>query len=121
MVHMTWALMTEFVISVVIDGIIFVLALIALLDCLGHPADRFRVFSRMSKGAWAGVLAAAALLTGLACISGVSALMGKAFGVGILGAGGFGMILILASAVFTGVYLAGVRPNVSGKNGYGSY
>ena len=119
--RMTWALMIEFVISVLIDGAIFALALFALLDCLGQPADRFRVFSRMSKGAWTGALAAAALVSGLSCVSGVTALIGRPFGAGILSGGSFGMILILAAAIFTCVYLAGVRPNVSGKNGYGSY
>lgn len=78
------------------------LALWALVDALRHPGEAYLREGKRSKGFWGGLNAGAALF----CFFGV---MG----------GGAGLFQLVAACV-AAVYLADVRPALSGKGG-GSY
>lgn len=84
--------------------VVAALSVWALVDCLMRPADRFAQEGKLSKGAWTGITGAATLVTVLAVFS-----------------SGFTSLFTLAAAIAAGVYLADVRPAVSGKGGYGGY
>lgn len=89
----------------VVAGVaVAVLSIWALADCLRRPSERFSAFGKLTKGGWAGILTAATLIT--------------VFGVFI---GNGSSLFTLAAAVAAGVYLADVRPLVSGKGGSSWY
>jgi hypothetical protein len=83
---------------VIAGAVVAILCLWALIDCLRRPAERFTAYGKLTKGAWAGILTAATLIT--------------LFGVFLASASS---LFTLAAAVAAGVYLADVRPEVSGK------
>lgn len=80
----------------------------ALLDCLRRPAANFQAMGKLSKGAWTGITGAAAVITFFSFWFAFQAVWTAG------GSGGVG-IFTLAAAVAAGVYLADVRPAVSGK------
>ena len=79
--------------------LVAVLSLWAFVDCLRRPAANFAALGKLTKSAWTGLTAAAAILTVI-----------------MIATGGSSTIITLAAAVVAGVYLADVRPAVSGKN-----
>lgn len=81
--------------------LVAILCLWALIDCLRRPQANFAALGKLTKGAWSGILTAATLIT----VAGVFWSTGTS-------------LLTLAAAVVAGVYLADVRPAVSGKGGY---
>lgn len=78
-----------------------ILCIWALVDCLRRPTANFSALGKLSKGAWSGILTAATLITVVGVV--------WSFGTSLF---------TLAAAVAAGVYLADVRPAVSGKGGY---
>ncbi|MGO3152418.1 MAG: DUF2516 family protein [Galactobacter sp.] len=82
----------------VVGVVVAILCLWALLDCLRRPAERFTAYGKLSKGAWSGILVAATAIT--------------VFGAFMASTSS---LFTLAAAVAAGVYLADVRPEVSGK------
>ncbi|GAA3327881.1 MULTISPECIES: DUF2516 family protein [Paeniglutamicibacter] len=78
-----------------------VIALVALFDAVRHPAANFQRENKRSKPFWMGMTAAATLV----CV------------LSVLGGGGGG-IFQLVGACIACVYLADVKPAVSGKGGY---
>lgn len=81
--------------------VVAVLSVMALVDCLRRPADNFRAMGKLSKGAWLGMTAAATVVSVLSIVTASGS-----------------SLFTLAAAVVAGVYLADVRPAVSGKSGY---
>ncbi len=79
-------------------AVVAVICVWALVDCLRRPAANFTAMGKLSKPAWLGI-------TGVATIVSV-------VGVVFLSPSSFFMI---AAAVGAGVYLADVKPAVSGK------
>jgi len=79
--------------------VVAVLSVLAFVDCLRRPAANFSALGKLSKPAWLGMTAAACVVT----------LVGLAFGNSY-------SLFTLAAAVVAGVYLADVRPAVSGRN-----
>jgi hypothetical protein len=81
--------------------VVALLCLWALIDCLRRPAERFTAFGKLTPGAWTGILVASTAVT--------------VFGVFLASVSN---LFTLAAAVAAGVYLADVRPEVSGKGGW---
>ena len=79
---------------------ILVLAVWAVVDCLRHPADRFAQEGKRTKGFWTALIVGSAVVAALSVLSS--------------GSGGF---LQLIGACVACVYLADVKPAVSGKGG----
>ncbi|MEE1622034.1 DUF2516 family protein [Zafaria sp. Z1313] len=81
------------------------LALWAFLDNLRHPAANFQREDKRTKGFW---MALNGVSTGVALLS-------------VAGGGGGGILMLVAACIVC-VYLADVRPAVSGKGtGYYNY
>ena len=78
-----------------------VLALLALIDAVRHPAANYQRENKRSKPFWMGMTAAATLVCVLSVLSG----------------GGGGMFQLIGACIAC-VYLADVKPAVSGKGGY---
>ncbi|RKW69820.1 DUF2516 family protein [Galactobacter caseinivorans] len=80
----------------------------AFLDCVRRPAANFQSMGKLTKKAWVAITGVAAVVTFFSFWFAFQAVW--AFG----GSAGVG-IFTLAAAVAAGVYLADVRPAVSGK------
>lgn len=91
-----------------------VLSLWAMVDCLRRPAANFQAMGKLSKGAWTGITVAATVITVFSFWFAFQSVWH--FG----GTGGIGLFT-LAAAVAAGVYLADVRPAVSGRGNNGWY
>lgn len=81
-----------------------VIAIVAFVDAVRHPAANFLREGKRTKSFWMAMTAAAAFVCGLTVFS-----------------GGGGGIFQLVAACIACVYLADVKPAVSGKSGYNSY
>jgi len=79
----------------------FVLEIWAFVVAVRAPAGAYLAAGKRSKGLWVG-------LTGAAALIGLSTLP-------LAGAGNFGGLLSIAALVVAGVFLADVRPAVSGR------
>lgn len=101
---MVYAHYFESYLLLVLSVLAAVLALFAFVDALRHPAANFQRENKRSKPFWMGMTAAATLVCGLSVLS-----------------GGGGGIFQLIGACIACVYLADVKPAVSGKSGYYPY
>lgn len=82
-----------------------VIAVVALVDAIRRPAVNFVREGKRTKPFWMALTAAATLVCGLTALSG----------------NGSGGIFQLVAACIACVYLADVKPAVSGKGGYYPY
>ncbi|MET1034671.1 DUF2516 family protein [Arthrobacter halodurans] len=99
------ALIFEYYLFQALSLVALVLAVWAFVDSLRHPANNYLREGKRTKGFWMGLAGASAAV----CV------FSFFFGSG----GGF---LQLIAACIAAVYLADVRPNVSGKGtGYYNY
>lgn len=80
-------------------GVGFILAVWALVDALRHPSEAYLRHGKRSKGFWGGLNAGAAVF----CFFGMTG-------------GGAGLFQLIALCV-AAVYLADVRPTLSGRSG----
>lgn len=98
-----------------------ILAVWAVLDCLRGPAANFPAMGKLTKGAWTGITGIAAVVAVFSFWFALQAMLISFTAVangGVYGSAGIG-IFTLAAAVAAGVYLADVRPAVSGKGNSG--
>ncbi|WP_313814816.1 DUF2516 family protein [Glutamicibacter sp.] len=103
MQFMKMAQMIEYYMLFALGLAIVALAVWALIDCLRHPADRFIQEGKRTKGFWTGLTVASTAVALLSMLS-IS-----------------GGILQLIAACIVCVYLADVKPAVSGKGGWYGY
>ncbi len=82
-----------------------VIAIVALVDAVRRPAANFVREGKRTKPFWMALTAAAMLVCGLTALS----------------SSGGGGVLQLLGACIACVYLADVKPAVSGKGGYYPY
>ncbi|TAP24992.1 DUF2516 family protein [Arthrobacter sp. S41] len=80
--------------------VILVLALWALIDCLRQGTQRFAQEGKRTKGFWTGLTIASVVVSLL----------------GVFSAGGIGFLQLIGACIAC-VYLADVKPAVSGKGG----
>ncbi|APF40667.1 DUF2516 family protein [Neomicrococcus aestuarii] len=99
---MALALLFEYYLLLALAIVALGLALWSLVDCLMRPAARFAQEGKRTKGFWTGLTVAATFATLL----------------GLFSPGG---IFQLVGACIACVYLADVRPAVSGRGGYYNY
>ncbi|WP_394159853.1 DUF2516 family protein [Galactobacter valiniphilus] len=78
--------------------VVAVISVWALVDCLRRPAANFPAMGKLSKPAWMGITGVAAIVS----VVGVIFMSPSS-------------IFMIAAAVGAGVYLADVKPAVSGK------
>ena len=90
----------EFFLMYALSLVIAVLALWALIDAVRHPGDRFVAEGKRTKGFWLGLTVAS---TAVALL-------------GIFSQGGIGFLQLIGACIAC-VYLADVKPAVSGKGG----
>jgi len=93
----------EYFLMYALSLVIAILAVWALIDALRHPADRFQSEGKRTKGFWLGLTGASAFIAVLSVLPGAAAF-----------SGGF---LQLIAACICCVYLADVRPALSGRGG----
>ncbi|WP_159609123.1 DUF2516 family protein [Glutamicibacter sp. JC586] len=94
------ALLIERYLMLALSVIILVLALWALIDCLRQGATRFAQEGKRTKGFWIGLTVASAVVSLL----------------GVVSNGGIGFLQLIGACIAC-VYLADVKPAVSGKGG----
>lgn len=94
------AQLIEYYLMLALSVIILVLAVWAVIDCLRHGAQRFAQEGKRTKGFWTGLTAASAVVSLL----------------GILSGGGIGFLQLIGACIAC-VYLADVKPAVSGQGG----
>lgn len=97
---MYMAYLIEHYMMIALSIVIIALAVWALIDCLRHGADRFAQEGKRTKGFWTGLTAASAAVSLL----------------GIFSQGGIGFLQLIGACIAC-VYLADVKPAVSGKGG----
>ncbi|MCS3493632.1 MULTISPECIES: DUF2516 family protein [Micrococcaceae] len=90
----------EYYMMIALSIVIVALAVWALVDCLRHGADRFAQEGKRTKGFWLGLTVAS---TAVALL-------------GIFSQGGIGFLQLIGACIAC-VYLADVKPAVSGKGG----
>lgn len=100
MLMMDVAHLIERYMMLALSVVIVALAVWALVDCLRHGADRFAQEGKRTKGFWTGMTAGSAFVALL----------------GILSLGGVGFLQLIGACIAC-VYLADVKPAVSGKGG----
>lgn len=100
---MQLAFTIEFFLMYALSVVIAVLAIWALIDAVRHPADRYFSEGKRTKGFWMAMTGASAFIAVLSALPNASAL-----------SGGF---LQLIAACICCVYLADVRPALSGRGG----
>lgn len=93
----------EFFLMYALSVVIAILAIWALIDAVRHPADRFVAEGKRTKGFWMALTGASAFIALLSVIPGAAAFSGA--------------FLQLIAACICCVYLADVRPAVSGRGG----
>lgn len=93
----------EFFLMYALSLVIAVLAVWALIDALRHPADRFVSEGKRTKGFWMALTGGSTFIAVLSVIPTASVF-----------SGGF---LQLIAACICCVYLADVRPALSGRGG----
>lgn len=99
------AMLFEMFLFQALSIVALVLAAWAFVDSLRHPANNYVREGKRTKGFWMAMAGGSAVVCLLSFIG-----------------GGSGGILQLIAACIAGVYLADVRPNVSGKGtGYYNY
>ncbi|RAX48869.1 DUF2516 domain-containing protein [Arthrobacter sp. AQ5-05] len=101
---MVYAHLFEYYLLFALGIVAAVLALLALVDAVRHPAANYQRENKRTKSFWMGMTAAATLVCVLSVLS-----------------GGGGGIFQLIGACIACVYLADVKPAVSGKGGYYNY
>lgn len=112
---MVYAHLFEMYLLFALSVLAAVLAIVALVDAVRHPAANYLRENKRSKPFWMGLTAAATLVCGLSAYTGFANIAAGAIG------GGGGGIFQLIGACIACVYLADVKPAVSGKGGYYPY
>lgn len=101
---MKFALVFEGYLMLALSIVAAIIAVMALVDAVRHPAANYLREGKRTKPFWMALTAASLLV----CV------------LSVLG-GGFGGIFQLIAACVACVYLADVKPAVSGKGGYYPY
>ncbi|ASN40528.1 MAG: DUF2516 family protein [Paeniglutamicibacter terrestris] len=101
---MIYAHMFDRYLMLALGVVAVVLAVMALADAVRRPAANFQRENKRTKQFWMGMSAAATLVCLLSLFSG----------------GGGGMFQLIGACIAC-VYLADVKPAVSGKGGYYPY
>lgn len=101
---MRLAVVIEHYLMIALSIVIVVLAVWALVDCLRHGADRFVQEGKKTKGFWTAMTVASAAVALLGMVSGSS----------------IGFLQLIGASIAC-VYLADVKPAVSGKGGWYNY
>ena len=96
-----WPYAIEALLFFLLGLVILVLAVWALVDCLRHKESRFTQEGKRTKGFWTGLTAASVAVAVLSTLFGSS----------------LGLFQLLAACIAC-VYLADVKPAVSGKGGW---
>ena len=110
MTSFPWAIVLANYLDYAITLVVAVLALIAVLDCLRRPAVQFERAWKRTKPFWLALTGGAAVVTVFSAVFSTLALVQ-------LGAPRAGsLLLMLIAATIAGVYLADVRPAVSGQS-----
>ena len=102
---MFYALAFEFYLMKALSIVAAVIAIMALVDAVRRPAANFVREGKRTKPFWMAMTGAAVLVCGLTALS----------------ATGGGVVFQLLGACIACVYMADVKPAVSGKGGYYPY
>lgn len=105
-----WAIALTGYLDYVITVAVAVLCLWAVFDCLRRSATQFERAWKRTKNFWLALTGGAAVVTALSALFATMSLVRAGYpGTGSL-------ILMLIAATIAGVYLADVRPAVSGES-----
>lgn len=105
-----WAIALANYLDYAITLVVAVLALIAVLDCVRRPAVQFERAWKRTKPFWLALTGGAAVVTVFSAVFSTLSLVR----LGVPGTGS--LLLMLIAATIAGVYLADVRPAVSGQS-----
>ena len=110
MTSIPWAIVLANYLDYAITLVVAVLALLAVFDCLRCSAVQFERAWKRTKTFWLALTGGAAVVSVFSAVFSTLTLLA----VGVPGTGS--LILMLIAATIAGVYLADVRPAVSGES-----
>ena len=110
MTSIPWAIVLANYLDYAITLVVAVLALLAVFDCLRRSAVQFERAWKRTKTFWLALTGGAAVVSVFRAVFSTLTLLS----VGVPGTGS--LILMLIAATIAGVYLADVRPAVSGES-----
>ena len=115
MTSIPWAFAVAGYLDYAITLVVAVLCLAAVFDCLRHTGTQFERAWKRTKTFWLALTGAAAVVSVLGAVASTVTL----FRVGFPGTGS--LFLMLIAATIAGVYLADVKPAVSGESRNAGY